>query len=69
VQSQPGVLSWIRNDVIGLYNNFGYLVLMDATHQTNNHDWKLFSLMIRDTTGSWISGAHFLVKSEKLLQA
>jgi hypothetical protein len=35
-----------------------------ATHQTNNHDWKLFSRMIRDTTGSCISGAHFLVKFE-----
>jgi hypothetical protein len=42
----------------------GWLTLMDSTHKTNRHDWRLFTLYVRDTYGCWNPGAHFLVSSE-----
>ena len=42
----------------------GWLTLIDSTHKTNKYDWRLFTLYIRDTCGSWNIGAHFFVSSE-----
>jgi hypothetical protein len=42
----------------------GWLTLIDSTHKTNKYDWRLFTLYIRDTYGSWNIGAHFLVSIE-----
>lgn len=43
---------------------WGYLILMDSTHNTNLLKWKLFTLMIRDGCGCWIPGAHMLAEAE-----
>ena len=42
----------------------GWLTLMDSTHQTNKHDWRLFTLYIRNGYGCWDVGAHFFVSNE-----
>lgn len=38
----------------------GYLTLMDATHNTNEMKWLLYTLMVRQKHGKWIPGAHIL---------
>lgn len=43
----------------------GHLVLMDSTHKTNKHDWKLYTLLVRDAFGSWLPGGHFFVSGEE----
>jgi hypothetical protein len=43
---------------------FGWLTLIDATHKTNKHDFRLFTLYIRDCYGCWNVGAHFFVTRE-----
>jgi hypothetical protein len=35
---------------------FGWLTLIDSTHKTNKHDWRLFTLYIRDSCGCWDVG-------------
>ena len=45
----------------------GWLTLMDSTHKTNKHDWKLFTLYIRDNHRCWESGSHFFVCTEDSL--
>lgn len=42
----------------------GWLTLIDSTHKTNKYDWRLFTLYVRDTYGSWDVGAHFFVSDE-----
>jgi len=42
----------------------GWLTQMDSTHKTNKHDWRLFTLYIRDGYGCWDVGAHFFVSNE-----
>ncbi|GBC09883.1 hypothetical protein RclHR1_00920001 [Rhizophagus clarus] len=42
----------------------GWLTLIDSTHKTNKYDWRLFTLYVRDTYGSWDVGAHFFVSNE-----
>ena len=37
---------------------------MDSTHKTNKHDWRLFTLYIRDGYGCLDVGAHFFVSNE-----
>lgn len=44
----------------------GWLTLMDATHGTNKHDWRLFTLYIRDKFGCWNVGGHFFVSHEDM---
>jgi hypothetical protein len=43
---------------------YGKLILIDATHNTNALNWKLFSLMVRNTTGNWQCAAHFLTAGD-----
>lgn len=43
---------------------FGYLTVMDSTHGTNIHGFNLFTVMVRDSYGTWIPAAHALVESE-----
>jgi len=43
----------------------GHLTIMDSTHKTNKHSWKLYTLFIRDAFGSWLSGGHFFVSGEE----
>ncbi|GES97801.1 hypothetical protein GLOIN_2v1777773 [Rhizophagus clarus] len=42
----------------------GWLTLIDSTHKMNKYDWRLFTLYVRDTYGSWDVGAHFFVSNE-----
>src|SRR6185369_16891224 len=42
----------------------GWLTLMDSTHKTNKHDWRLFTLYVRNGYGCWNVGAHFFVSDE-----
>ncbi|CAG8502496.1 6013_t:CDS:2, partial [Scutellospora calospora] len=44
--------------------HFGWLTLLDSTHKTNRHDWRLFSLYIRDGHGCWNISAYFFVSKE-----
>ena len=43
----------------------GVLAIMDSTHKTNKHNWKLYTLIMRNTFGSWLPGGHFIVSSEE----
>ena len=49
---------------LDLLARFGYLSLIDSTHKTNQLEWKLFTLMIRDQYGSWRPVAHGLLSHE-----
>ena len=40
----------------------GKLTLMDATHDTNHLKWLLYTVMVRDSSGSWLPLAHFLTE-------
>lgn len=44
----------------------GWLVLIDSTHNTNKHGWKLFTLYVHDSYSSWDVGAHFFVSNEDI---
>jgi len=43
---------------------FGHLTLMDSTHKTNQLEWKLFTIMVRDTYACWLPVAHALLSNE-----
>ena len=45
--------------------HYGWLTLIDSTHNTNKHDWRLFTLYVRDSYGCWNVGVHFFVNKEK----
>ncbi|RHZ86811.1 hypothetical protein Glove_44g33 [Diversispora epigaea] len=45
-------------------HQYGWLTLIDSTHKTNKHDWRLFTLYIRDSYNCWDVGAHFFVSNE-----
>ena len=44
--------------------HYGWLTLIDSTHKTNKHNWRLFTLYIRDGCGCWNVGGHFFVSKE-----
>jgi MULE transposase domain len=37
---------------------------MDSTHKTNQLEWKLFTIMVRDTYACWLPVAHALMSNE-----
>ena len=43
----------------------GHLTIIDSTHKTNKHSWKLYTLLVRNSFGSWLSGGHFFVNAEE----
>ena len=43
----------------------GHLTIMDPMHKTNNHSWKLYTVLVRDSFGSWLPGGHFLVSGKE----
>lgn len=49
-----------RRNRLRLLARRGYLTLMDATHNTNGMRWILYTVMIRETHGTWVPGAHIL---------
>ena len=42
----------------------GYLSLIDSTHKTNQLEWKLFTIMVRDECACWHPIAHALLSHE-----
>jgi hypothetical protein len=42
----------------------GHLSLIDSTHKTNQLEWKLFTLMVRDQYACWHPVAHGLLSHE-----
>ncbi len=43
---------------------YGHLTLMDSTHKTNQLEWKLFTLMVRDKHACWLPVAYGLLSNE-----
>lgn len=43
----------------------GHFVIMDSTHKTNRHGWKLYTVITRNSFGAWLPGGHFLVSGEE----
>ena len=37
---------------------------MDSTHKTNDLEWLLYNLLVRDEVGQWVIGAHILTARE-----
>ena len=42
----------------------GHLVVMDATHHTNELKWQLYSVFVRNECGIWCPAAHMLTEEE-----
>lgn len=49
---------------VGHLTQYGHLTLIDSTHKTNQLEWKLFTLMVRDSHACWIPIAHALLSNE-----
>ena len=45
-------------------SQYGHLSLIDSTHKTNQLEWKLFTVMVRDKFGSWHSIGHAFLSHE-----
>ncbi len=43
---------------------YGWLTLIDSTHNTNKWKWRLFTLYIRDGVGCWDVGGHIFVSTD-----
>src|SRR5438270_8041921 len=52
-------------DNLNVLRKCGHLTIMDSTHKTNKHGWKLYTLLVRDSFGSWLPGGHFIVSGEE----
>lgn len=63
-----GVLSqgfaFARPNAIDLLLHHGYLTMMDSTYHSCKLEWFLYTLMVRDSCGNWMPGAHFLTEYE-----
>jgi hypothetical protein len=59
-------LFFARSSQLTALVKHGWLTLIDATHGTNKHDWRLFTLYVRDSNGCWNVGGHFLVSHEDI---
>jgi len=55
---------WILKTLIDQFQEFGYLVQMDSTHETNRFSWRLVNVVFRNGHGVWLPGFHILVKNE-----
>jgi hypothetical protein len=43
---------------------YGHLSLIDSTHKTNQLEWKLFTIIVRDKYASWHPVTHILLLHE-----
>src|SRR5438270_4426262 len=57
--------AFAKADNLNVLRKCGHLTIMDSTHKTNKHSWKLYTLLVRDAFGSWVSGGHFFVSGEE----
>jgi hypothetical protein len=53
-----------RSARLEFLSRYGYLSLIDSTHKTNQLEWKLFTIMVRDKFGCWHPAAHTLLSHE-----
>jgi MULE transposase domain len=58
-------LAFATVDNLNVLRKCGHLTIMDSTHKTNKHSWKLYTLLVQDSFGSWLPGGHFLVSGEE----
>ena len=49
---------------LGHLTRYGHLTLMDLTYKTNQLEWKLFTIMVRDEYACWLPIAHALMSHE-----
>lgn len=54
-----------NQDNLDALQNSGHLVIMDSTHKTNKHGWKLYTVLVRDSFNSWLPGGHFFVSTDE----
>ncbi|RHZ57016.1 hypothetical protein Glove_395g59 [Diversispora epigaea] len=59
-----GLLETYLVEQLKKLHQYGWLTLIDSTHKTNKHDWRLFTLYIRDSYNCWDIGVHFFVSNE-----
>jgi len=52
-------------DNLNVLRKCGHLTIMDSTHKTNKHGWKLYTVLVRDSFGAWLPGGHFFVSGEE----
>ncbi|KAI9102606.1 hypothetical protein DFS34DRAFT_683600 [Phlyctochytrium arcticum] len=57
-------LAFGRKEELKVLQECSYLVLMDSTHKTNRWDWRLFTCMVRNKTGSWVPAGQFFAQRE-----
>jgi hypothetical protein len=55
----------IRRENLDALRKSGHITLMDSAHKTNKHGWKLYTVLVRDSFGSWLAGGHFFVSGEE----
>ncbi|RHZ82220.1 hypothetical protein Glove_110g102 [Diversispora epigaea] len=55
---------FIHQKQIENLEKYGWLTLIDSTHKTNQYDYRLFTLYIRNRYSCWDVGAHFFVSNE-----
>ena len=56
--------SFARSHQLEKLSHYGWLTLMDSTHNTNKWGWRLFTLYIRDAYNCWDVGGHFFLEGE-----
>ena len=55
---------WAAEHRINILRLRGYLTLMDSTHDTNWLGWYLYTMAVRDKTGSWRPCVYLLAETE-----
>ena len=64
VQNVAEVFTLQTAHMRSMFREFPEVLLIDATHCTNKHNYKLFSFMVHDTFGH---GQHVLVSGAKIV--
>lgn len=62
--SEKRGFAFARPEQLEKLTRYGWLTLIDSTHNTNKWRWRLFTLYVRDACGCWDVGAHFFVNGE-----
>ena len=55
---------WIKKSCIDALKRFGKIFLLDATHDTNWLQWQLYTILVRDSSCSWIPAGHTLTATQ-----
>jgi len=57
--------AFATEDNLDILRKSGHFAIMDSTHKTNKHNWKLYTVLVRDAFGTWLPGGHFFVTGEE----